>query len=1027
MWGILASSSMELKGARRASSASFASVALRIVLGAAVLLGGSALRDTSRLPPSGHPLTERPASVLPPPPSSAPRDGALVVRLRDEGGAPLRGRVRALLMVEGVAHRSAEGITDERGTVRWEGLPRGDHWVLADADGHARGTSHLVLGAVADQGEREVELVLGEGHRLDVTVRDDLGAPLPTAEIEVRGGDPLPLGALAGDDGIAHATRLSPGPWTVNVRAPGYEEVILRGVREGEGPSVVLRRLGTLLVDVTDAAGEPAVGAQVFIAGARLWPARVTSVDAAGRARIGGLASGTYALRGIRGGEVSPVEVGVSLGRGEDKSLTLHLQAGLFVATRVVAADGAEGTVGIEGARVTLVEQGLSPFPLEGRTDKGGRARLGPIVAGEAALSVQADGFVARSAVEVPQPPPSELLVTLVRGGVLEGRVMDGRGVPVDGATLEVIGTDFNGGPIAEDPRRTRVREAHFDLAVQGARPLVPAGELGVLPGPLPPVPRAFAVANPLKGLMGTGAVGGGVPAAEPWVSARDGTFRLAPVPPGRVRVLVRHPQYVDGLSEVVTLNEAGTARVDVTLVGGGFLEGRVTDEGGRPAAGARVTVSAVRGSYDRTTRTATDGTFAFAAVPEAVVLTVSASDDEGAASTRLAVTVPEGGRRVVALALPASRPSLDARVVDDRGYPVAAAQISAASLQADAPVRATAFTDARGECRLAGARGLPLRVEVRAPGFSPLHATLDAARERLDVTLTPGGKATGEVRALREGTPIPRAEVTLYTETGPRHARTDAKGEFTFDDLAGGPAKLLVSAVGFGTTTVSVSLPPPDRLRPARLPRVELAPEAIVEGVVVDERGEGVAGARVAVDRAPTYVAQGPTPRDLAVTGPRGTFRLGALAAPAGTVTLEAYAPDVGTGRVTDVRVGAGDVTSSVRIVLRGGGSASAAARDAARATGGVAVTLGELAPSELADAADPKVVVVAVAPGTEAEHAGLAPGDILVTVDGTAVPTMEAARSRLSGSVGDDVLVTLRRGARTETLRVPREPVRR
>jgi hypothetical protein len=39
---------------------------------------------------------------------------------------------------------------------------------------------------------------------------------------------------------------------------------------------------------------------------------------------------------------------------------------------------------------VTLAEAGLSPFPLEGTTDKEGRVRLGPIASGPAFLSPRA-------------------------------------------------------------------------------------------------------------------------------------------------------------------------------------------------------------------------------------------------------------------------------------------------------------------------------------------------------------------------------------------------------------------------------------------------------------------------------------------------------------------------------------------------------------------------------------------------------------------------------------------------------------
>ncbi len=87
----------------------------------------------------------------------------------------------------------------------------------------------------------------------------------------------------------------------------------------------------------------------------------------------------------------------------------------------------------------------------------------------------------------------------------------------------------------------------------------------------------------------------------------------------------------------------------------------------------------------------------------------------------------------------------------------------------------------------------------------------------------------------------------------------------------------------------------------------------------------------------------------------------------------------------------------------------------------GGVAITLGDFAGEP------PEVVVVAVADGSEAERAGLAAGDVLLAVDGAPVQFIAEARARLSGPLGDDVVVLRRRGDATEALRVPRERVRR
>jgi C-terminal processing protease CtpA/Prc len=108
-----------------------------------------------------------------------------------------------------------------------------------------------------------------------------------------------------------------------------------------------------------------------------------------------------------------------------------------------------------------------------------------------------------------------------------------------------------------------------------------------------------------------------------------------------------------------------------------------------------------------------------------------------------------------------------------------------------------------------------------------------------------------------------------------------------------------------------------------------------------------------------------------------------------------------------------------NVRITLTRDTGEDAASKGPA-SSGSVAVTLGETdEPVE--------VVIASVVPGSEAERAGLAPGDVIATVDGAAVHTMQEARAKLSGPVADDVLVGVKRGDRALTLRVTREAVRR
>ncbi|MBX3206804.1 MAG: carboxypeptidase regulatory-like domain-containing protein [Labilithrix sp.] len=943
------------------------------------------------------------------------RDGILdvVVRAKDTDDGPARdalagARVRAFAILDGRAHAAGEAEADADGRATLRDLPQAEHWIVAEAPGRARASQMVVVVA----GARRLDLELAPEHTLDVVVKEEAGAPMIGAEIEVRGPDPFPVGARTGDGGRARVGRLGEGPYTVTVRAPGFEEVTRRRVPEGQPLVVVLGKQGALLVEVVGADGAPAPSSRVLVGSPGLGATRVAETGKDGKVRIAGLDGGSYALRAVNGSRVSPIELGIILARGEERPVRLALAPGVTITAHVVDAATDED---VRDARVTLAEGGLSPFPSDGVTDKRGRVVLGPIAPGPATLSGRAEGFVPKAAMALDAEASSEVKIALARGGALIGKVSDARGYAVDGATIRVVGTDLDGMPIDEDPSRWSFREAHFTAQLKGPSPLVPAGELGVMPGPVPAIPH-----GPLVGLSFGGSPPPGAPAssasADPWVTGRDGMFRATPITPGRVRALVRHPQYVEALSEIVVLESNKEARVDVVLQRGGSLEGRVVDARGRPVSGAHVTALATRGSLERMTRSGTDGSFAFAALPDAVTILVARDEDVTTIVARVEVLVPEAGKKTIEITLPEPRPALPVKVTDARGSGIEAAQISAVSLDPSEVLRVTAFSDPRGRAELAGARGIAARVEVRAPGRAARVVVTTPETPELVVALVPAESVTGEV-VTRRREPLSGAEVTLQTEAGVRHARTNKDGAFVFGDVAPGPARLRVRMPGRAPEERAIVVEDRAGRRATEVPRFELADEGVVEGVVVDGRGEPIPGARVAKDAVPTYLPVGAAPTGMAVTDGKGRFRLGELGE--GTLVLEAYAADVGRARRTDVLVRAGRTTSDVKLVVARG----EAAPKEPIATGGVAITLGETA----AGLEAPEVVVVAVSEGSEAERGGLVTGDVVIEVGGVKVASIAEARARLSGPVHDDVLVRVRRGERVVALRIAREAVRR
>ncbi len=967
-----------------------------LALAAITLVPGTRLRmvDLSPLFPPAPVEVEVPAD----------RRASLEVTVTSEPGhgQPLRGaHVKAYFTTDEGAALVGTATTDEAGRARVPYLPRGAFWVVVDAIAHARASTHV--GIDQDTETRRIAVVLGPEHSLDVRVRDEGSRPVAGAEVEVTGGGLLPVASVTDADGNVRVPRLGAGPYAVTARAPGLEEVTKTGVAEGRPFDVVLRKLGALRVAVVDGEGKAASGARVEIAGASLGAPRAATASANGDVRIAGLAAGGYALRATRGTQASAIELDVRITAGEEREVTLRLEVGAIVAVRVMAeASRAGGDEPIAGASVTLAESGITPFPATGVSDREGRIRLGPIARGPATLSVSARGYVSRGGIATIAGEGGEVTITLSRAAVIEGRVVDARGFPIGGAMLTVIGTDRSGAPIDEDPRRMRFRDALFTSTLSGPAPLIPRGELGVVPGPVPPIPRGVPTWLP------SASAAPEVPLEEPWTTREDGTFRLRPVSPGRVRVFARHPQYVEAGSDVVSLDPEGRAEITLVLREGSLLEGTVTDSKGRAEAGVRVSALATRGMVDRSVRTGDDGRFAFASLPESVTLLVEADDGR---STRVPIELKDGARREVRIILPEPREPVAVRVRDDRDFPIDGVELGVGSLDPAVPLRSTVFTDSRGEARIVGARGLPLRISAQHPRHATKVTSLDSAGAELSIVLVRGESIRGEVRGRRVGA-IAAAELVVTGEGTRARSSTNPRGEFRIDGLPPDRLKLVVRAKGHAPLERTITVESRQGDRGFDVGRLELDEESVVEGEVVDESGKPVAGARVGSGRVPTWIPSGTLPAGLAVANARGEFRLGELAE--GTVTLEAYAADLGRGRVENVRVSPGRPTSGVRIVI----AASTKVAEP-NASGNVALTLG------VTD--DGALVVSDVVAGSTAERAGIAEGDRIVEVDGTPVKTMDEARAKLAGPVRDDVVVAVTRDGRAMTLRIPREASRR
>ncbi len=169
-------------------------------------------------------------------------------------------------------------------------------------------------------------------------------------------------------------------------------------------------------------------------------------------------------------------------------------------------------------------------------------------------------------------------------------------------------------------------------------------------------------------------------------------------------------------------------------------------------------------------------------------------------------------------------------------------------------------------------------------------------------------------------------------------------------------------------------------------------------------------------VGNGPLYLPAGKTARGVVSSDLDGHFVLPGVHP--GTATITAVSSVAGRGSARAVEVSSGRTSRGLRIQLAPQGGEP----EASLAPGSVAIGLGERG-----NAPNIEVVVVSVAESSEAERAGVEPGDVISALDGVRPTSMADARARLSGQPGSDVVLELSRASAALRLRVLREAIRR
>jgi large repetitive protein len=569
----------------------------------------------------------------------------------------------------------------------------------------------------------------------------------------------------------------------------------------------------------------------------------------------------------------------------------VDLAPGATLAGRVVDAAGTS----VAGAEVVATAQlgrgadgALEAAPVRTTTAADGSFRLVGVSAVGNALRVDGAGAM-----------PAELRG--VRPGALRAPVVLGAGVAVSGRVRRPDGTTPAAGALVRltGAVTTRWVEAGADgsFTIPGAPPgpatvEADAGEAGYLerPGVLAPLPAGKSldlVLRPPSALAGrTVDATSTRPVARVRItlhgtgreqvarSGPDGSYAFPGLPPGSWQVRADEPRYVAWVRAGVPVRSGETRTLEIPLVLGATLSGRVVDEASRPVAAAVGSLAPsgpvspqrllrrLRATEPPAFKTRPDGSFVATRLSpgEGQILTVSHPDFEratlgglslaaGAVKTGVTVVLRQGA--VVA-----------GVVKDGQGLPIAGAK---AELRASFP--------------FAGGRG---------------------ARGPIRALATPSGGSGGDRRSAASG----------------------KDGAFAIRGVAPGEYVLTVTAAGYASERVDpVKVP---AAGPAARVEVTLAPGAAISGRVAFRSGLGAEGFRVFVG-TPGRPRFAPPPPDDPATGSDGAFTLDGLK-PGESYDLQVVGPNgPGEGK-HDVVAPASDV----QIVVTGSGRITGATVDA-------------------------------------------------------------------------------------------------
>lgn len=792
--------------------------------------------------------------------------GAIGGRVRSREGLPVASVSVALASARDVdvsvdsadvAGKALDTETDSEGRFLFSNLQSGAYIVTAHREGLG-GSAETVLSK--KRSYSEIEITLGSGGAFAGRVVDASGNGVPTARVYPVVHDRYPVGERQSRGLMAECDQagnfrfpfLEAQSWSFMAEAPGFTSGMSDQVPSGTEDIQITMTAGIRITGrVVDAVTGEGVAGMVLGCEQKSIPINArTTTDETGVFELSGVAPGDLRLWGTHRSHAlveNPTTLMAEF--GASAPLVLKASPGAQVRGRVVRPDG----TGVSDIGVGIVGAYFGSGILTGEDGRYAFMNVPP--GSYRVYSMVLDPREQRT-VEVSPGSTTDLEDWILTTGIIQGEVLDEAGSLVSGATVYVSATV----PLEQSQTdgQGKFQIAGPDLA---GKVVVVASDLDRSSAPVSvdldvdPIPTVVLVLDRLRGTVAGQVVD------------RQGKPRMArltfssyagfPIPE-RIQAVG-----VDRAASPEADSPSGTGRWDIAIATD--AEGYFTTTVSTPGA-VKIYMSEYKPHmvFDKSLL--------------ATELDLSAG--ESRADLRL-VWPTDSGR------------AISGKVQDTSGGPLSNVDVMAFVREGGGD-GGSAFTDADGQFRIESLQGESYTLTAKGRGRRTELPNIEAGATGVIITMKEAPRVFGFVRDSGTGAPVTEFEIAWVDSRQPNtrfaqyHLVSHAEGRFELEAPEGSDAMsmdLVAQARGRAQARVTMGI-----IYESSGPfQISLERSATVSGMVVDEAGAPVSGARICA----WSPIEGRSTGEMmtATSGADGTFQLASL--PASAERLESTHPN--------------------------------------------------------------------------------------------------------------------------------------